>query len=417
MSFEQAFRMAAQHFQNILSKRLAAALGLAALLALSACTTVEQPEPQPEPPPPAQKGVTFELASFDALPAIEPGSWSAALGAFRQSCQAIRTDAVWTALCAGAAASDAGEAAAEAFFKTHFTPWRIEAPKGSERTHTGLMTGYYEPLLQGSRVKRAPYLYPIHGVPSDLLIIDLGELYPDLRGRRLRGKLDGRRVVPYDTRGTIDARGSALDSLAIAWVNDPVDAFFLHIQGSGRIRLPDGSFMRVGFADQNGWRYRSIASWISKEDGIPLSELSMQGIRAWAKNHPEKVKEALAQNPSYIFFEERTGDPALGPAGAQGVPLTPLASVAADPAFWKLGTPFIVSAVQERPKLAFARPVIAQDTGGAIKGAIRFDYFWGFGDKAGAAAGRQKSTVSAWMLVPLGLEPRNMLPAGEHPPR
>ena len=175
--------------------------------------------------------------------------------------------------------------------------------------------------------------------------------------------------------------------------------------------------MRVGFADQNGWRYRSIGSWLIREEGLKPHELSMQRIRAWAKANPGKVKKALAQNPSFIFFEERSGDPALGPVGAQSVPLTPEASVAVDPSRWRLGTPFMIEAEQDRPQLRLARPVIAQDTGGAIRGVLRFDYFWGFGDKAGEAAGRQKSRVRAWVLVPKGLVPADILPGGAHAPR
>ena len=250
-------------------------------------------------------------------------------------------------------------------------------------------------------------MHPIYGVPDDLLVIDLVDLYPELKGMRLRGKLEGRRVVPYDTRGVIQKR-TDLDRWAIAWVDDPIAAFFLHVQGSGRILLPDGTYMRVGFADQNGYRYRSIGTWLVEKGHLKPHELSMQRIRAWAKENPKRVEEALAQNPSYVFFEERNGDPNLGPTGAQGVPLTPRASVAVDPKFWALGTPAVVSVSQEKPALRFVKPVVAQDTGGAIRGPIRFDFFWGFGDDAGAAAGRQKSRVEAWMLVPNGLEPRDL---------
>lgn len=145
------------------------------------------------------------------------------------------------------------------------------------------MTGYYEPLLYGSRVRQPPYVHPIYGIPDNLLTIDLGELYPDLKGRRLRGKLDGRRVVPYDKRGAIQEKEAEMARWAIAWVSDPVDAFFLHVQGSGRIVLPDGSFMRVGFADQNGWRYHSIGQWLITHEHLSAHELSMQRIRSWAK--------------------------------------------------------------------------------------------------------------------------------------
>ena len=260
-------------------------------------------------------------------------------------------------MCSTALSLPNSAPAAESFFRSNFTPWGVEIPAKKGRTSTGLMTGYYEPLLYGSRVRQPPYVHPIYGIPDNLLTIDLGELYPDLKGRRLRGKLDGRRVVPYDKRGAIQEKEAEMARWAIAWVSDPVDAFFLHVQGSGRIVLPDGSFMRVGFADQNGWRYHSIGQWLITHEHLSAHELSMQRFRSWAKANPSKVKAALAQNPSYIFFEERKSDTELGPIGAAGVPLTPEASVAVDQKFWKLGTPFIVSISQERPALAFTLAV------------------------------------------------------------
>ena len=199
-----------------------------------------------------------------------------------------------------------------------------------------------------------------------------------------------------------------MDRWALAWVDDPVASFFLQVQGSGRIKLTDGTYLRVGFADQNGYRYRSIGNWLIKKGYLKKHELSMQRITSWAKANPTKINEVLAQNPSYVFFEERTSPPELGPLGAQGVPLTPQASVAVDRRYWSMGTPFLVSVSQFNPRLAFTRPVIAQDTGGAIKGVIRFDFFWGFGNEAGAAAGRQKSDSQAWVLVPKGLKPEDI---------
>lgn len=401
--------------QYLFARKIAGAALATVVALLTACTTT--PPPSEPIPPPAKKGITFTSSDYADLPAVDGHRWEAALTAFRQSCSRIRIDAVWSGLCSTALSLPNSAPAAESFFRSNFTPWGVETPAKKGRTSTGLMTGYYEPLLYGSRVRQPPYVHPIYGIPDNLLTIDLGEIYPDLKGRRLRGKLDGRRVVPYDKRGAIQEKEAEMARWAIAWVSDPVDAFFLHVQGSGRIVLPDGSFMRVGFADQNGWRYHSIGQWLITHEHLSAHELSMQRIRSWAKANPSKVKAALAQNPSYIFFEERKSDTELGPIGAAGVPLTPEASVAVDQKFWKLGTPFIVSISQERPALAFTQPVIAQDTGGAIQGALRFDYFWGFGDDAGAAAGRQKSAVAAWLLVPNGLAPEEVLPNGAHAPR
>ena len=401
-----ALNAARIHMINRLTFR-AAALCLVALLA--ACSTT----PPPAPPVKTVSAPHFETASFAEMPAIEAADWLAGFNAFRTSCTALRSKPAWQSVCAKA--DETPSELAQAFFESNFTPWRVSVGQFEGETlvakkETGLATGYYEPLLQGSRERVPPYIYPIYGVPDDLLIIDLADLYPSLKGLRLRGKLEGRRVVPYDTRGEIQKR-SDMSRWAIAWVDDPVAAFFLQIQGSGRIALPDGSFMRVGFADQNGYKYRSIGNWLVQHEGLKPHELSMQNIRAWAKKNPAKVREALAQNPSFVFFEERRGHPELGPVGAQGVHLTPLASVAVDPKHWQLGTPFILEVHQSRPALDFVRPVVAQDTGGAIKGLIRVDYFWGFGDEAGREAGRQRSDASLWMLVPNGLLPDDVRPA------
>lgn len=386
----------------------AAALSLSALL-LAACSTTQQP---PEPPQETVTAPHFEPDSFAAMPAVAQEDWLAAFNAFRTSCSALRANSPFHNVCT--IALQTPKELAQAFFEANFAPWRVslgrfEAGELISRDETGLATGYYEPLLRGSRTKTPPYVYPIYCVPDDLLVIDLAELYPSLRGLRLRGKLEGRRVVPYDDRAAIQKR-TDMDRWAIAWVDDPVDAFFLQIQGSGRISLPDGSFMRVGFADQNGYKYRAIGNWLVKNSELKAHELSMQNIRAWAKKNPAKVRDALAQNPSFVFFEERTGHPELGPLGAQGVPLTPLASVAVDPKHWLLGTPLMLEVHQTRPALDFVRPVVAQDTGGAIKGLIRVDYFWGFGDEAGREAGRQRSDASLWVLVPSGLKPEDIRP-------
>ena len=397
-----------QSTQTSFPRRAQAALALVATSLLCACSTT--------PPKEETKIATFEISSYDEINVAYLEDWSKALIAFQQSCSKL-TISPWNQLCIKASNTNSNDGyAAKLFFETHFQPWRVSAIGERNTQNTGLMTGYYEPLLHGSRQKEGPYQTPIYGVPDDLLVIDLGALYPDLKGRRLRGKLAGRRVVPYDDRRAIDQR-TDMERWAIAWVDDPVEAFFLQIQGSGRIALPDGTFMRVGFADQNGWKYQAIGSWLVKNEGLSWHELSMQRIRTWAKANPSKVENALAQNPSFVFFAERSGAPTLGPIGAQGVPLTPGGSVAVDPREWRLGTPFIVVADQMQPALHFTRPVIAQDTGGAIRGLLRFDYFWGFGDEAGLQAGHQKSTARAWVLVPVGLRPEDIRPGGKAMPR
>lgn len=389
---------------------------LASVCLLTACssvTTQTPPTAPTKPPQNTEQQLKFTEANFSDLPAIDASTWAPALAAFNQSCTALNTDPKWAPICKKATATSSEDA--QRFFKKNFKLWRVSIANIDKKSHdevstteSGLMTGYYEPLLIGSRHPSSTFKWPIYRVPDDLIVVDLAKLYPQLKGLRLRGKVQGRRLVPYDTRGQIQNKKD-WSHYAIAWVNDPIESLFLHIQGSGRILLPDGTYMRVGYADQNGYEYKSIAHWISKTSGIPTQQLSMQRIKAWAQAHPQLVKKAMAQNPSFIFFEERKGDPELGPIGAQGVPLTPGASVAVDTKTWRLGVPFIVQAYQAKPSLNFTRPVIAQDTGGAIKGLIRFDFFWGYGDEAGEYAGRQRSNTQAWILTPTGISPDDVV--------
>ena len=270
------------------------------------------------------------------------------------------------------------------------------------------MTGYYEPLLTVSKHRTERHTTPILSTPDDLIIVDLAEAYPKLKGMRLRGKIQGRKLVPYDTRAKIVARKD-LDKYSIAWSDDPVAVFFLQIQGSGRLRTEEGELIRVGYDDQNGRPYKAVGSWLVDQGYLKRHELSMQNIRAWAQNNPDKVDTLLNQNQSFVFFKEKKGrDPNEGPIGAQGLPLTPKASVAVDRRYIALGTPVLVSVSQTNPNLNFTKPVVAQDTGGAIKGPIRFDFFWGFGDEAGKNAGRQKSQARAWLLLPNGVTPESL---------
>ena len=270
------------------------------------------------------------------------------------------------------------------------------------------MTGYYEPLLKINRTKTADHQIPILSPPDDLIIVDLASLYPSLKGMRLRGKLQGRKLIPYDDRSHIVQRKD-LDKYAIGWSDDPVAVFFLQIQGSGRLETAEGNTIRVGYDDQNGHPYKAVGSWLVRKGYLKKHELSMQNIQKWARENPSRVNELLDQNPSFVFFKEReVVDPTEGPIGAQGLPLTPKASVAIDRKFVPMGVPLIVHASQSNPALDFTRPVVAQDTGGAIRGPLRFDFFWGFGEEAGRNAGKQKSDVSAWLLLPKGAVPEDI---------
>lgn len=384
--------------------RICALLGMAAIVA--ACTTT----PPEKAVKPGEMKLTFKQIEYAQLPAMPEENWQPALAAFKESCKKMMTKPGWEDVCAKAQNLPLDQA--RTFFAAYFTPYQAIAQSADQKgqvseTDTGKMTGYYEPILYGSRTKKAPYVYPLHTMPSDLITVDLEELYPQLKGLRLRGQVQGNRLVPYDSRAEMAKRN--LDKYAIAWVEDPVAAFFLQIQGSGRIVLPDGTYMRVGYGDVNGHPYRGIGNYLVRQGYLKSHELSMQSIQAWARKNPKKVQSVLNQNPSYVFFVERKDqDPREGPIGAQGVPLTDQGSVAVDRRFYELGWPIVVDVEQTNPDMKFTRAVVAQDTGGAIRGPIRFDFYWGSGDEAALSAGRQNSQVKAWVLLPNGVQPPSL---------
>jgi membrane-bound lytic murein transglycosylase A len=388
------------------------------------------PSPAPTAPPPV-KTVTlarYEPVAPGTLPAIADADLRAAWPALLASCRAFERGAAarreaWRAVCARAAQTPVEAGALRRFFATEFDGWRVlaetreDAPDGNgrplERAERGRITGYYEPQLDGSRAPRAPYTVPLHRVPDDLLIIDLGSLYPELAGKRVRGRLDGRRVLPYWSRAELTPQ--RLRGAELLWVSDPIEAFFLQVQGSGRVRLQggadEGKTVRVAYADANGHPYKSIGRWLIEQGELTADQASMQGIQAWARANPPRLAELLNQNPSYVFFRELPlGDPAAGPVGALGVPLTPGYSLAVDPRFMPLGAPLLLATVHPEQGRPLTRLMLAQDTGGAITGPLRFDFFWGFGRTAGETAGRQRHEASAVLLLPKGLRPESLLP-------
>lgn len=291
--------------------------------------------------------------------------------------------------------ADADESAARAFFESHFVPYALSTPEGKD---VGLITGYYEPVIEGSRTKTAAHRHPIHGVPDDLVVVDLAGLYPSLRHMRLRGRLEGRRLVPYYSRSEIASREEGLAAPVIAWAADPVELFFLHIQGSGQVRLEDGSRIRIGYADQNGHPYRSLGRHLVERGELRLEDASMQGIKAWARANPQAVDQALNDNASYVFFTERSADG--GPLGALGVSLAPQYSLAVDRRHIPLGAPVYLSSTYPVSEAPLERLMAAHDTGGAIRGAVRADFFWGSGPEPGEAAGTMRQAGRLWLLWP-----------------
>lgn len=378
------------------------ALILLGLLLLSSCArppVVEKPvseEPGIEEPVP-----TLQVVAWQDLAGWQGDNPALALGAFLKSCSSLRWRPQWQPACQDAVAMEnATEDQVRAFFERNFVPHQVRNADGSTE---GLLTGYYVPDLKGSRTASPEYPYPLYRRPDDLLTIDLSEVYPDLANYRLRGRLDGQRVIPYWERGDIDSQSRPLDGQELFWVSDPVELFFLHIQGSGRILLDDGGRVMVNYADQNGHPYKSIGKYLIDRGVMTRSQMSMQNIRAWVRSNPEEVGDLLNQNPSYVFFRALDGD-VKSPPGALGVPLTPGRSLAVDRRYIPLGAPVFVDTSWPNSDQPLQRLMMAQDTGGAIKGRIRGDFFWGMGDQAGSQAGRMKQSARFWVLLPKATE-------------
>jgi len=255
-------------------------------------------------------------------------------------------------------------------------------------------TGYYEPEIAASRTLQSGYYVPIYRRPPDLIEVDLGQFSESLKGKRIRGRVDGMNFVPYYDRSQIDSGMLSGKGLEIAWAADPIEYFFLQIQGSGRLRLPDGRIIRIGYDGQNGRDYVGIGAMLRDRGVLQPGQASMDGIISYLRAQPDGGRAIMNENKSYVFFRELTG----GPVGALGVEVAPRATVAADPAFVPLGAPVVLSV--DRPEASGIW--VAQDTGGAIKGANRFDTFWGAGNDARVIAGGMSARGKAWLLLPIG---------------
>lgn len=407
------------HIRSPMSLRLSLLVSsVAVALALSACTSTVPLTPAPARPPaitpsvvkpvPAKPAApdakdaqapTFVPVGFAALPGWGRDDVRAAWPAFMASCGVLVKRPDWKESCTIARQVNAdSDKAIRQFFEAFFVPNQVVAADGA---NAGLVTGYYEPLLHGARKRGGPYQTPLYKVPDDLVTVDLSSVYPELKNMRLRGKLVGKKVVPYATRADIE-RATSVTGKELLWVDDEVEAFFLQVQGSGRVQLTDTQeTVRVAYADQNGHPYQSIGRYLVDKGELTMSQASAQGIKAWIAGHPTRKDELFNANPSYVFFkEERLPDPKVGPKGALGVPLTPQRSVAIDSRFVPLGVPVFLSTTQANSDIPMQRLVMAQDTGGAIRGPIRVDYFFGFGAEAAENAGRMKQSGMVWVLLP-----------------
>lgn len=383
-------------------------LASAAAVLTAACTSLPPPPParppvMPEPVPPVKPVEApkelFRATTFAALPGWDKDNLREAWQAFLTSCEVLVRKPDWKEPCQVASDVDArSEKAVRTFFESFFIPYQIFNQDGSD---TGLVTGYYEPLLRGARKRGGPYQIPLHRAPEDLLTIDLSSVYPELKNMRLRGRVVGNKVIPYLSRGEM-MQSNMLAGKELVWVDDAVEAFFLQVQGSGRVQLADTKeTVRVAYADQNGHPYKSIGRYLVDKGEMTLDQASAQSIKAWFASNPARQQELLNANPSYVFFkEEKLADPNKGPKGALGVPLTPQRSIAVDPQFIPLGVPVFLSTTQPGKEIALQRLMLAQDTGGAIRNPVRADFFWGFGADAGEKAGKMKQRGQLWILMP-----------------
>lgn len=394
-------------------------LVLAAFLLLSACleptggqntgdnsvSTSEASDTEP----------SFSKTDFADLNGWAADDLGAALQTFRKSCERIlnasparaldtKTGASslygtigdWQVVCALAMEASAASNP-RAFFERNFQPFRVLGEMGP----VGLMTGYYEPEIRGSLTRGGIYQTPLLAKPADLMRLDLNDFDPNLGNESIRGRIEKGRFVPYPDRAAIN-RG-ALGALArpVAWIADPVDAFFTQIQGSARIVLPNGDVLRASFAGKNGRPYTAIGKVLIERGALARENVSMQTIRDWLSANPSEVQTVLEANQSYVFFNAvPLRDRTLGPTGAAGIALTPGRSLAVDRRVHALGAPIWLEAQLPGNTDPERRLMIAQDTGSAIRGAVRGDYFWGSGTEAGSAAGETKAEGQFVTLIP-----------------
>lgn len=359
---------------------------------------VEQPSPA-KPQPPSQPYGLLTPADWSAMPGLSSDDWLASWPAWLQGCQGLKKKPDWQAVCAEAQAVKPDNAEAiQAYWQQHFNVYATQQVDGAQQ---GLITGYYQPVLKGARAASERYPVPLYKVPADLITVNLGNLFPELKYKRVRGRVQGQTLIPYYTRAEIEQLQSPLTGNELVWVDDAVEAFFLQVQGSGIIELENGERVPVGYADQNGHPYQSIGKLLVERGELAASEASMQGIKTWGEQHPDQLQELLNANPSYVFFKFLpAGLP--GPLGALGVPLTAARSVAVDPYYIPLGAPVYLSTTYPYPNTdkPLQQLMMAQDTGGAIKGGVRADVYWGEGEAAGKLAGAMRQQGQLWVWLP-----------------
>lgn len=387
------------------------------VLALGACEKLQVKPTAPEapvcacpaqPPEPAKPAEVKPEVRVPDYSLLKPADWqeldvitkddvTKAWPAWQLGCSSLKAKPAWQAVCNEAdKLNNPSKAAIIDYFKKNFAVYRTTNVDGS---NTGLITGYYEPVIKGSRNKNDKYRFPLYSRPDDLITVELASIFPELANKRVRGRVVGTKLIPYYNRGEIEAENSPLQGREFVWVDDQIDLFFLQIQGSGMVHLDNGEKVHVGYADQNGQAYQSIGRLLIDKGELTADKASMQGIKDWARNNPNKLRDLLNANPSYVFFRELpAGLP--GPIGALGAPILAERVVAIDPRFVPLGAPIFLSTNLPNSNKPLNRLMMAQDTGGAIKGGVRADFFWGAGSDAGKSAGSMKQQGKIWVLLP-----------------
>lgn len=366
--------------------------------------------------------------SFVSLPGWSSSDHGPALAAFRRSCDVLLREPPsqkmpgagyagqvgdWRQVCGAAGTAPSDAKGARIWFENWFAAFELYA--GAQ--HEALFTGYYEPEIAASRTRNGAYATPVYGLPADYVVADLGLFRPELAGIRVAGRVVDNRLIPFPVRAQIEAEGLD-DAPVLLYARDPVGLFFLQIQGSGRARFEDGTHLRLAYAGQNGRPYTPVGRVLIENGEIDRAHMSMQAIRGWLLAHSQEAQRVMETDQSYVFFRELPlGDPALGSPGSEGVPLTPQRSIAVDPAIHALGVPMFLATDAPAPDPAkplrpFVTLCIAQDTGGAIKGGLRADVFWGYGADAESVAGRMKSQGRFYVFLPksmVGRIPANLL--------
>ncbi len=358
------------------------------LLVCASCAYLPQEE---------KASASFAPVSFSEMENWQADNAAEALAAFQKSCPSLRFKEGWKDVCVIARAIPQTDDVARKFFEAHFTPYAVSDGSGA----TGLFTGYYVPELRGALRKGGKYRTPLYARPDDLITANLGDFKPELKGLKIVGKVKKDKFIPYDERAKIAKGSLAPRAKPIVWIDNPVDGFFLEVQGSGIVRLPNKKYVLLGYDGANGRPYKAIGRELA-DRGALQRPVTMPAIRGkLASEDRAHAQEIMNWNPSYVFFRRLPGNDVLG---AQGIALTPRRSLAVDPKVVPLGAPVWLDTADGKGQ-AIQRLMIAQDTGGAIKGAVRGDFFWGSGAEAAEQAGSMQSQGRAYVLMPKGMKP------------